>query len=367
MANRDKNGRFEKGHKETPEEKLKRINASRVAWKQRPDYIGDIVSKCPHLYTVWRGIRFTEKGKAIGCSSDWEDYRVFFNDVFPSYKEGALFRRPDIKKPYSKDNFVWVEKGDESAFKSNSIYLTYQGETLLLKDWADRLNLSLAGLRLRYHRHKDDFSVEEILFGRKVARGSKIAKDVSDPRVLIRAKASKMISAYKNKDKKNGVSVCDIDIEWMVVNVLSKPCVYCGDTHRVGADRIDNSKGHTKDNVVPCCYECNCARNTNFTFDEMRIIGRAIAEIKANRGVINDNISQDVVEKGLTVHDPSYVRWGKMKVYQYDLDWNLIKTYDSIKQAADETGLSPKSIGAACNGKDYLREHKLAGYRWEHK
>ena len=240
MPGRDNKGRFETGHSETPEERLKRINASREAWKQRSDYIGDLVSQCPHLYSVWRGIRFTKKGRAIGCSSSWEDYRTFFHDVYPSYQDGLLFRRPDITKPYSKDNFIWVAKGDEAAFKSNSIYLTYEGETLLLKDWADRLSLSLAGLRLRYHRHRDDYSVEEILFGRKVKRGSKAPKDISDPSVLIRAKASKMISAYKNRDKKNGVSVCDIDIEWMVLNVLSQPCIYCGDTHRVGAARIDN-------------------------------------------------------------------------------------------------------------------------------
>lgn len=367
MSGRDNKGRFEKGHKETAEERLKRINANRIAWKQRPDYIGDLVAQCPHLYSVWRGIRFTDKGKAIGCSSDWENYRSFFNDVYPSYKDGSLFRRPDTSRPYSKDNFVWVAKGDESAFKSNSIYLTYKGETLLLKDWADQLNLSLAGLRLRYHRHKDDFTVEEILFGRKVARGSKKAKDVSDPSVLIRAKASKMISAYKNKDKKNGVSICDMDIEWMVLNVLSKPCVYCGDTHRVGADRIDNSKGHTKDNIVPCCYECNCARNSNFTFEEMKIIGKAIADVKSQRGVTHDNVTKEVVEKGMTVNNAGQVRWGAMKVYQYDMDWKLIRVYESIKQAATETGLSPKSIGAACNGKDYSGEHKLAGFRWEHK
>lgn len=99
----------------------------------------------------------------------------------------------------------------------------------------------------------------------------------------IRAKASKMISSYKNKDAKNGVSMCDIDIDWMIENILSQKCVYCGDDQRIGCDRIDNSKGHTKDNVVPCCIECNTARNNNFSFDEMKIIGATIRQIKLGR------------------------------------------------------------------------------------
>lgn len=37
-----------------------------------------------------------------------------------------------------------------------------------------------------------------------------------------------------------------------------KDCYYCGDTMiNVGFDRIDNAKGYTEENTVPCCTQCN--------------------------------------------------------------------------------------------------------------
>ncbi len=65
--------------------------------------------------------------------------------------------------------------------------------------------------------------------------------------------------------------------------VQGVPCVYCA-FPAIGLDRIDNSKGHTADNVSPCCKECNFARRDIFTPEEMRLyIGPAIAKAKSGR------------------------------------------------------------------------------------
>lgn len=44
-----------------------------------------------------------------------------------------------------------------------------------------------------------------------------------------------------------------------------------------------------KANVVPCCYVCNCARNNNFSFDEMKILGKTIKKIMEDRLSGNGN------------------------------------------------------------------------------
>jgi hypothetical protein len=74
---------------------------------------------------------------------------------------------------------------------------------------------------------------------------------------------------------------CDFDI---FLSLTQKPCYYCGRqpfrTYNVGTsyggsdyqmtegnftynglDRVDINKGHTSDNVVSCCLECNQAKN----------------------------------------------------------------------------------------------------------
>lgn len=60
------------------------------------------------------------------------------------------------------------------------------------------------------------------------------------------------------------------------VRLFMQPCVFCGETdwHKIGLDRIDNTKGHTRDNLQPCCWSCN-SKKKNMSVDEFR---QAIAD-----------------------------------------------------------------------------------------
>lgn len=281
---KDSKGRFRKGYikEQVPiESRIKLMYSLQESWKNREDYIGDLKEKYPRIFNSWRAILYTEKGKKAGCSEEWKNFKTFLNDVLPSYKKGLVFRRLDTSKPFYKENFIWIKSSEENLLHDKLVTLTYNGETLPLHMWADKYNLSRSGIRNRYFKHKNDYTIEEIIFGKKKKRGSKIIKDQTEISKK-RAKASKMLSSYRLRDKKNNTSICDYTLEEML-EVLDKACVYCGDFNRIGLDRLNNDKGHTKDNTVPCCYECNCARNNNFSYEEMLVLGKTIAEIKRNR------------------------------------------------------------------------------------
>lgn len=77
--------------------------------------------------------------------------------------------------------------------------------------------------------------------------------------------------------------ICDLPSQ-EILEITSKPCFYCADDiDRRSVDRIDNSVGHIKSNVVPSCYTCNSVRMNNFSHQEMKLIGKTIAEIKKAR------------------------------------------------------------------------------------
>lgn len=49
-----------------------------------------------------------QKRKKIGHSEEWSDFRTFYNDVVKYYQDVLVFRRLDTSKPFSKDNFIWI-------------------------------------------------------------------------------------------------------------------------------------------------------------------------------------------------------------------------------------------------------------------
>lgn len=230
------------------------------------------------LYNSWRARIFTKKGKDAGFPDSWRTFEGFKNDVPNGFKEGLILTRIDIAQPFSKENSRWIEKSHQQIGKL--ITLTHNGETKTLLEWADQLNISYTGLRQRYFKGKN-YTSEQVLFGKQY----KPQRDVADILELSlqkqRDKISRMISAYRHRDKQKGL-VSDIDREFLT-NLVSQSCHYCFDTKFIGADRIDNSKGHTKDNILPCCYSCNMVRGNLFSVEEMKLLGQTIKLIKENR------------------------------------------------------------------------------------
>jgi len=109
---------------------------------------------------------------------------------------------------------------------------------------------------------------KELLIGRR-----KLGLGISSMR--------KLIGAYKIGAKRRGF-VYDLTEE-QFHELTQKDCHYCGAKPSNiymskgyngnyiynGLDRIDNNKGYTIDNVVPCCYICNQAKH-NLTIKDFQ-------------------------------------------------------------------------------------------------
>lgn len=75
-------------------------------------------------------------------------------------------------------------------------------------------------------------------------------KENSHVQFVRRSKRSDAEKGYEN----------NLTVEFVEAQ-FDEPCSYCGTTEiPPSLDRIDNDKGHTLDNVVPCCARCNYIR-----------------------------------------------------------------------------------------------------------
>lgn len=60
--------------------------------------------------------------------------------------------------------------------------------------------------------------------------------------------------AYTRDDIGRGCTTIE---KHAALSLMGLPCSYCGLEKAGGLDRRDSAKGHTEENVVPCCMWCN--------------------------------------------------------------------------------------------------------------
>lgn len=125
--------------------------------------------------------------------------------------------------------------------------------------------------------------------GRKVSQETKVKKEQTDAE---RWKKHDYTLAAKKRNyyhyRKKGLD-CSLE---EFVGIVTTNCFYCGCEPNVisgsnrntkhgvaafkhlGIDRVDNLKGYTKDNVVPCCWRCNNAKWTYEKDDFLHWVSR---------------------------------------------------------------------------------------------
>ena len=76
--------------------------------------------------------------------------------------------------------------------------------------------------------------------------------------------ARNMVNAYRQMDRDRfGDDSQTITAEWFLEHIAYRQCAHCGKQGigLVGCNRLDNTKGHTEDNVEAACFKCNAKEN----------------------------------------------------------------------------------------------------------
>ena len=140
------------------------------------------------------------------------------------------------------------------GYKKFGYFKTIQGIMSLATNSSEELKTQVDVLKkwsVLRQLHKNGYDVSRIL---KHPKFSSLSADTCAN--LIRSNIDKIC----NKVITGLDEAIDFDAKWIVDNIYSKTCTHCGesDWHKLGCNRLDNTKPHTKDNVEPCCQHCNC-------------------------------------------------------------------------------------------------------------
>lgn len=152
--------------------------------EEMKSFIGTVNKKYKNtnkrLYSVYHGMidrcynpkhshYRTYGGRGITVCDEWLGefgYDAFAEWAFPSgYDENAehgecTLDRIDVNKGYSPDNCRWISNAEQQHNRTNTHKITYNGETLSMKQWSEKLNISYS--KITYHIHAGR-TLEEII------------------------------------------------------------------------------------------------------------------------------------------------------------------------------------------------------------
>ena len=111
-------------------------------------------------YNAWKAMRnrcdpnkksAVKRYVSLGVCAEWESYDRFFQDMGPR-PEGTSLDRIDNTKGYYPENCRWASMKEQMRNRSDNRWITHNGQTLPLCDWAEKLGIRADTLSKRLNR-----------------------------------------------------------------------------------------------------------------------------------------------------------------------------------------------------------------------
>jgi hypothetical protein len=90
-------------------------------------------------------------GRGIKVCERWNSFANFLEDM-GECPEGLTLERKDVNKGYSPDNCCWATRQQQSRNRRDTVYLTKDGVTRSLAEWAELLNIKPHTIHIRLYR-----------------------------------------------------------------------------------------------------------------------------------------------------------------------------------------------------------------------
>lgn len=94
-------------------------------------------------------------GRGIEVCQEWLDNKWnFITWADGKYKKGLTLDRIDVNKNYEPENCRFADKATQSRNKSSNIYINYNGEKMVLKDYAKIKGIKYTTIHAQYQKGK---------------------------------------------------------------------------------------------------------------------------------------------------------------------------------------------------------------------
>ena len=125
------------------------------------------------LYNIWACMRdrcnnSNERayqyygGRGISVCDEWKDYLLFKKWALDNgYNDSLTIDRIDVNEGYSPQNCRWATMLEQSNNRRSNHYLTFNGKTASIADWARKTGISASAIRQRINIY--GWSVEQAL------------------------------------------------------------------------------------------------------------------------------------------------------------------------------------------------------------
>jgi hypothetical protein len=143
--------------------------AAKRTWKLATPKHG-LANKIPEYY-VWKSMRQRcnnpnavgyERwgGRGIRVCSRWNSFKKFYQDMGPRPSSNHQIERKNNSGNYTPLNCCWATKTQQGRNKRNNRLLSYDGETLPVSAWAERMHVNPDRL---YGRLNRGWSIQQTL------------------------------------------------------------------------------------------------------------------------------------------------------------------------------------------------------------
>ena len=117
------------------------------------------------IYNSWRGMkrRCQHKddpkyiywgGRGITFDPKWLSFEKFKEDMGASYQKGLCLDRINNDGNYCKENCRWATGVEQNRNRRTNRWVTFNGKTQLLIDWAQEIGVKKSTLYQRFYVYK---------------------------------------------------------------------------------------------------------------------------------------------------------------------------------------------------------------------